>query len=84
MGKTYINPKGYKVYKDSGTPVHRAVAANKLGRPLRKEERVHHKDRNKLNNDPRNLHVFSSQKAHDAIHKMDAKKFGKKASYNGY
>lgn len=38
---------------------HRRVAAEMLGRPLRRDEDVHHKDGNRLNNDPANLEVLS-------------------------
>jgi hypothetical protein len=43
---------------------HRQVAAKKLGRELLPTEVVHHKDENKLNNDPDNLEVCSSQSEH--------------------
>ncbi len=36
---------------------HRYVMAQKLGRPLRDEETVHHKDGDKTNNDPDNLQL---------------------------
>lgn len=81
--KTHINANGYRVYNNSGIPVHRAVAATTLGRPLKASEVVHHKDRNKQNNSPSNLQVFSSQKAHDTAHKIDAQKYGAKYSYAG-
>jgi hypothetical protein len=38
---------------------HRVIAAKKLGRPLRKDEDVHHKDGNKQNNKWRNLQLLS-------------------------
>lgn len=47
---------------------HKAVAENKIGRPLQKGEVVHHADNNKLNNDPGNLQVCPSRKAHNARH----------------
>lgn len=81
--KTYVNNNGYRVFKDSGIPVHRWVAENKLGRPLRNGEVVHHKDRNKQNNSAQNLAVLSSQKAHFAIHKKDAKNYGWRYSFIG-
>lgn len=45
---------------------HRLVAAQKIGRPLTKDEVVHHLDGNKTNNDPGNLEVVSKPQ-HDAI-----------------
>lgn len=56
---TYKDENGYERYKDSDLLVHRVVAEQKLGRPLEPWEVVHHKDRNKLNNDPRNLWSFA-------------------------
>lgn len=48
--------------------VHILVAEQKLGRPLKKGEVVHHIDGNKHNNTPENLQVCPSQKAHMEIH----------------
>ncbi|MDR0484832.1 MAG: HNH endonuclease [Alphaproteobacteria bacterium] len=81
--KTYIDTKGYRRFKDSDISVHRWMASKKLGRPLKNKEVVHHKDRNKLNNSPDNLHVFASQKEHWETHKQDAKKYGWKYSLKG-
>ena len=80
----YTDQRGYKRGKRSDKLVHRDVAAQKLGRPLRRGEVVHHKDRNKTNNDPRNLWVFKDQAAHDRVHKLDAQRHGKRASYQGF
>ena len=60
---------GYR--KVAGTHEHRAVAAQALGRDLRAGEVVHHEDRNKQNNDPRNLVVFASQAEHARHHKLN-------------
>ena len=38
---------------------HRLVMAQLLGRPLTDDESVHHKDGNRLNNDPSNLELWS-------------------------
>jgi hypothetical protein len=43
---------------------HRAVAEQKLGRKLGPGEVVHHNDGNKSNNQPDNIFIFSSQRAH--------------------
>lgn len=59
-GKTY--EKKYSVH------THRRMAVFKLGRQLRPGEVVHHIDGNKRNNDPKNLMIFESQKAHAKYH----------------
>lgn len=48
--------------------LHRAVAEDILGRPLKKTEVVHHKDHNRLNNNPDNLMVFKTAADHTAFH----------------
>lgn len=82
--KTYIDRNGYRRFTNSKKLVHRYVAEKKLGRKLRKGEVVHHKDRDKLNNSSFNLWVFANQEEHDRIHKIDAKRHGKKVSYKGF
>lgn len=47
---------------------HRLVMEKKIGRYLKPEEDVHHIDENKQNNDPDNLHLFSSKAEHTAHH----------------
>ena len=64
--KTSITSKGYRVFKDSGTYVHRWVEELKLGRKLKQGEVVHHRNGNRLDNSPENLKVFRSQKEHMA------------------
>lgn len=44
-----------------------------LGRPLRRGEVVHHRDGNKLNNDPMNLEVLPSQTEHTKTQPRDGK-----------
>ena len=44
------------------------IAEKKLGRKLHKREVVHHIDKDKLNNDPVNLIVFTTRSAHTAFH----------------
>ena len=82
--KPYITPEGYKqVYKpkspearsDGYVAVHRDVASRKLGRPLRDDEVVHHKDGNKLNNRASNLQVMTRPQ-HWKVH--HAKKRGRR------
>lgn len=53
------NPEARKTYYE-----HQAVAERKLGRPLKPGEVVHHDDGNKQNNNPSNIFIFSSQRAH--------------------
>lgn len=55
------NPAG-AVYK------HILIAEEKLGRKLLSKEVVHHKDLNKLNNNPDNLMVFASNSDHIRFH----------------
>jgi hypothetical protein len=55
---------------------HRLVMEKYLGRYLNKKEVVHHKDRNKGNNDIKNLQLFGSHSEHMKIHKNN-KKYGK-------
>jgi len=66
--KTYIDDNGYRRFSDSGRLVHRWVAEKKLGRKLRYDEVVHHINRNKLDNSPKNLHVFPNQDEHEKEH----------------
>ena len=47
---------------------HIIVAEEKLGRPLKKEETVHHVDLNKMNNSLNNLIVFTSKAEHTKFH----------------
>jgi hypothetical protein len=69
--------KGYKCFANSGIPVHRRVAARKLGRPLMPGEVVHHINRNKNDNRKSNLWVFSSQVQHYITHIKDKKSTGR-------
>ena len=54
--------KSYR--KFYGRHEHRVAAEAMLGRPLRPGEVVHHRDGDKLNNDPMNLEVLPSQAEH--------------------
>lgn len=52
---------------------HRLVMSEMLGRPLLHGEEVHHKNRNKLDNDPKNLELWScsqppSARVEDLVH----------------
>ena len=61
-GKTYT--------KRLGKHEHRLVAEEKLGRPLRKGEVVHHIDGDYKNNDPNNLMILPSQREHVKLHSV--------------
>ena len=56
--------------KRLGKHEHRLVAEEKLGRPLRKGEVVHHIDGDYKNNDPNNLMILPSQREHVKLHSV--------------
>lgn len=65
----YIIDKSHpRANADGCVYVHMIVAEEKLGRRLLPEEVVHHRDLNKLNNDPNNLMVFASNGDHTRFH----------------
>lgn len=54
---------------------HRVVAAWWLGRPLKREEVVHHEDEDRMNNRPENLWLFPTNSAHMFHHKRESPKY---------
>ncbi len=49
-------------------PLHRVLVENKIGRLLESWEDVHHRDENKLNDDPNNLEVLTKSE-HTKLHR---------------
>ena len=69
MKDCYIDSKGYWCYyagANRGKRVHRALMEQVLGRSLRRDEVIHHKDANKLNNDLSNLAILT-EREHNAV-----------------
>jgi len=73
--KTYLSGKGYARYKDSNKYVHRQAAKKKIGRSLHSDEVVHHRDGDKLNNNPNNLQVMS-RRDHNRLHFKEMENVG--------
>lgn len=68
----YIIDKSHpRANADGAVYVHMVAAEQKLGRYLLPEETVHHRDLNKLNNDPSNLMIFASNGDHSRFHMCD-------------
>lgn len=74
--KLYISHQGYLVFepvRGHKIQVHRLLMEEILGRPLTADEIVHHKDNNKLNNNPSNLEIMTRAE-HINIHRDDLKR----------
>ena len=69
----YTDDKGYKRFKFTDKLVHRAVAENKIGEKISKNDVVHHIDEDKGNFLKENLRVMS-RKAHSLLHAKLRKK----------
>ena len=63
-----IDKTHHRANADGMVYVHMIVAEQKLGRRLLPEEVVHHRDLNKLNNNPDNLMIFASNGDHTRFH----------------
>lgn len=61
--------KNYRTVKDKDRAIreHRLIMENHIGRPLRRDEHVHHIDENKMNNSIENL-MLVTPKEHAALH----------------
>ena len=71
LRKLYLDKgEGLTYRKVNGRHEHRTVAEEVLGRPLGKNEVVHHEDLDKRNNDPSNLFVFPTQSWHKRHHNL--------------
>lgn len=68
--------KGEGYLKLHGRHLHRTIAEQKIGRPLRQGEIVHHIDGDKRNNSPENLEVLENQREHLLIHRQSWKSKG--------
>ncbi len=69
-GNGYVDANGYRVIQRTNDPFaradgavleHRYVMSTMLQRPLLPEETVHHRNRNKLDNRPENLELWSGR-----------------------
>ena len=58
-------------FSDGRVFVHVFVASNILGRGLLEDEVVHHKDKNKKNNNPDNIIVFATRADHTRFHSLE-------------
>ena len=79
QGTGSIRSNGYigvEIKKPDGTwglhkLVHRTVAEKVLGRPLRKEEVIHHVDGDRANNEPTNLVICPDHAYHHMLHRRE-------------
>jgi hypothetical protein len=67
MKNIYIDKKGYPRFSNSGMPVHKAVAQNKIGRELRDGEVIHHNNGDKTDFRKSNVSVMS-RSFHSKLH----------------
>ncbi len=66
--KEKYEPGNHLAAKNGLVYEHRLAGEQKLGRPLKKGEIVHHEDLNRSNNDPKNIIVFRTSADHARYH----------------
>lgn len=85
MTKSYVDQHGYVMVRDGKRwrKEHRVVMERRLGRPLRRDELVHHRNLDKTDNRPENLRVYRSHAKHFAHHRLrrSAKFLGRYAEF---
>lgn len=65
----YIQQDYYLIYKGGHKVfLHKLIMSEHLGRPLTKDEKVHHIDGDKLHNDISNLYLCKDRSAHGNVH----------------
>lgn len=78
-GGTYISTQGYRFVMAKGhprainggyIPEQIAIVEKILGRQLKKGETIHHLRKPATDNDPSNLYLFPTKKAHDDYHHL--------------
>jgi hypothetical protein len=75
-GYTYARtePKHPRRNRNGLYPLHRIVVENRIGRLLRNNEQVHHKDGDRFNNESENL-VLLTIEEHARLHSVDRQSF---------
>ena len=68
MADTYIDSHSRRRFSDSGKSVSKWVAEKKVGGKIYEGYEVHHKNEDKLDNDPDNLAVIKKE-FHHRIHR---------------
>lgn len=84
-GCVYIDAEGYfrVQFGRKSQKLHRLIMEAIVGRPLLRSEHVHHKDENKLNNNPENLELLPAAK-HISIHHLGVPDHGINSSTQRY